>query len=112
MNLRPGDVVLARIEFHQITGSKVRPAVVVLDTGDDDFIAAPVTSRPRHSDHDLPISDWQQAGLNAASTARVHKAGVLPKSDILRHLGRLQGADLARFLETLCRAYCHKSRSA
>ena len=33
--------------FHQAVGGKVRPAIVLLDAGDDDFVAAPVTSRDR-----------------------------------------------------------------
>ena len=49
MTLRFGDVVLIRMDFHQTTGAKVRPAVVLLDTGDEDFVAAPITSRARNS---------------------------------------------------------------
>jgi len=49
MTLRLGEVVLIRMQFHQAPGSKVRPALVLLDTGDDDFVAAPVTSEPRLS---------------------------------------------------------------
>jgi hypothetical protein len=50
MMLRPGDVVLIRIGFHQTPGGKLRPAVVRLDSGDDDFVAAPITSLLRTSD--------------------------------------------------------------
>ena len=32
MTLRFGEAVLIRIQFHQTTGAKVRPAVVFLDT--------------------------------------------------------------------------------
>ncbi len=51
MILRFGEVVPIRMEFHQTTGAKVRPAVVLLDTGDDDFVAAPITSPA--------IEDWR-----------------------------------------------------
>lgn len=78
MNLRPGEVVLIRIDYQHTTG-KVRPAVVLLDTGDDDFVAAPVTSQPRTTDFDVAISRWRDAGLNVASTIRVHKLTVLAK---------------------------------
>jgi hypothetical protein len=40
MKLRLGDVVLIRMQFHQATGAKARPAVVLLDPEDDDFVAA------------------------------------------------------------------------
>ena len=45
MTLRLGEVVLIRMLFHQAPGSKVRPALVLLDAGDNDFVAAPITSQ-------------------------------------------------------------------
>ena len=67
MILRFGEVVLIRMRFHQTTGAKVRPAVVLLDTGDEDIVAAPITSQSRYSEYDLAIEDWRSAGLNVAS---------------------------------------------
>ena len=49
MTLRLGEVVLIRMQFHEATGAEGRPAVVLPDTGDSDFVAAPVTSRARNS---------------------------------------------------------------
>jgi hypothetical protein len=86
MNLHPGDVVPIRVPFHQSSGSKVRPVLVVLDSGDGDFAGVPITSRIRDSEFDLEISDLQSAGLNVSSVGRVHKPGVLSKAAILRHL--------------------------
>src|SRR6266542_4359642 len=86
MTLRFGEVVLIRMQFHQATGAKVRPALVLLDTGDDDFVAAPITSQLRHTDYDLMLGDWREAGLNVASCVRIHKLTVLPKADIVRGL--------------------------
>jgi mRNA-degrading endonuclease toxin of MazEF toxin-antitoxin module len=62
MTLRPGEVVLIRIDFHQALGGKLRPAVVLLDSADDDFVAAPITSRSRVSEFDMPIRQWREAG--------------------------------------------------
>jgi hypothetical protein len=53
MALKFGDVVLIEVEFHQTRGSKIRPATVVLDSGDEDFVAAPITSRPSAAEFDL-----------------------------------------------------------
>jgi mRNA interferase MazF len=79
MTLRFGEVVLIRMYFHQGAGSKIRPALVLLDPGDDDFVAAPVTSQPRTSEYDLAIAGWRAAGLNVTSSVRVHKLTVLPE---------------------------------
>ena len=99
--MKLGDVVLLRMEFHQTAGGKVRPAIVLLDTGDDDFVAAPVTSRPRLSEYDLPIKEWKTAGLNVPSFLRVHKLTVLPKSGIARQLGSLTERDRDALIQLL-----------
>ena len=106
MTLRLGEVVLIRMQFHEATGAKVRPAVVLLDTGDSDFVAAPVTSQARDSEFDLMIGEWRAAGLNVASSIRIHKRTVLAKSDIVRSLGTLPEADRASLVGLLCRAFC------
>lgn len=105
MTLRPGEVVLVRIDFHQTAGGKVRPAVVLLDSGDDDFVAAPVTSHPGRSDFDVAIRNWREAGLNVASTIRVHKLTVLAKDEIVRRLGELASDDRDMLAQVLRRAF-------
>jgi mRNA-degrading endonuclease toxin of MazEF toxin-antitoxin module len=103
--MKLGDVVLLRMEFHQTAGGKVRPAIVLLDTGDNDFVAAPVTSRPRLSEYDLPIQEWRIAGLNVPSFVRVHKLTVLAKSGIVRHLGSLTKPEREALVQVLGRAF-------
>jgi mRNA-degrading endonuclease toxin of MazEF toxin-antitoxin module len=105
MTLRPGQVVLIRIDFHQTAGGKLRPAVVLLDSDDDDFVGAPITSRPRLSDFDVAIQPWRLAGLNTASTIRVHKLTVLAKDEIVRRLGELAAPDQAAVTAVLRRAF-------
>jgi len=108
MTHQAGDVVLIRMQFHQAQGSKIRPALVLLDTGDDDFVAAPITSHPRSSEFDLILLDWLAAGLNVPSCARVHKLTVLPKADIIRQLGSCSASDCAALHALLCKAFCPK----
>ena len=57
MTLQLVELVLIRMQFHQTPGSKIRPALVLLDKGDDDFVAAPVTSQARLSEYDLLIEN-------------------------------------------------------
>jgi len=99
MKLQLGEVVLLRMEFH------LRPAIVLLDAGDDDFVAAPVTSRPRLSEYDLPIQEWKIAGLNVPSFIRIHKLTVLPKNAIVRQLGSLTRPDRDALVQILARAF-------
>lgn len=105
MTLRRGEIVLIRLGFHQAPGGKVRPAVVLLDTGDDDFVAAPVTSRHRVSEFEVSILLWREAGLNVPLTIRVHKPAVLLKSEIVRRIGYLAESDQAGLSTALRSAY-------
>lgn len=111
MALRFGEVVLIRMQFHQAAGAKVRPAVVLLDANDDDFVAAPITSQARHTDYDLAVEDWQGAGLNVASYIRVHKLTVLAKDDIVRSLAPLAERDRQSRISMLCRTFCQSTTS-
>lgn len=105
MTLQTGEVVLVRIAFHQTTGGKVRPAVVLLDTGDEDFVAAPITSQQRSTEFDIPLTQWREAGLNVASTVRIHKLAVLAKVDIVRRLGAVTEIDRAALAAALSRGF-------
>ncbi len=106
MDLSRGEIVLVEIPYHQVQGAKVRPAVVILDTGDEDFLAAPVTSQARAGNYEIAIGAWQAAGLNVPSSVRVHKMAVLPKRAVKRELGQLTPEDLEGLPAVLCRAFC------
>jgi mRNA interferase MazF len=81
-----GDVVL--VIFSQTDGNKKqRPALVVLDTGDDDLVLAPITTTERKSKGDYKIKDWQQSGLLLDSWVRLAKIACLNKNNIKMKLG-------------------------
>ena len=78
----------------------------LLDTRDDDFVAARITSRSSISEYDLPIKDWQIAGLKVASYVRVHKLTVLAKAEVIRSVGSLSGPDFESLNLVLRRLFC------
>ena len=106
MNLQRDEIVLIDVPFHQRQGSKIRPAVVLLDSADDDLVAAPVTSRQPRDDLELRLLDWRASGLVMESVVRAHKIAVISKAVIRRRLGALSDRDLAGLTELLCRLYC------
>jgi mRNA interferase MazF len=93
MNYQAGDLVLVAYPFTGGTQAKVRPALVVLDTGDADILAARMTTESVGTPYDVPLTGWRQAGLNAPSTVRLHKLATLEKLLIRRVLGQLGAAD-------------------
>ncbi len=88
-----GDVLL--VDFPQVAapGRKLRPAIVVLDVGDDDVVVVPITSVQRSAAGDHPISNWRQAGLRIASWVRLAKVTTVLKHELGRQVGRLSAED-------------------
>lgn len=90
---QPGDLVLIEFPFTTNGPGKLRPALVIVDTGDADVVLARVTTQTSNTPFDVSISDWRQAGLLAPSTVRVHKLATLAKTGIRRVLGTLPASD-------------------
>ena len=104
-NYRPGEIVLLKFPFTDAEGAKQRPALVLLDTGDQDILVARVTSQITQAAFDVKLVDWQQAGLLLPSTVRVHKLATLEKQLAERRLGMLTPGDWAQVraaIERLC----------
>ncbi len=96
-----GDIVLLLFPFADVSGSKRRPALVLLDTNDEDIIVARVTGQPIRTTFDVEVIEWQQAGLRLPSIVRVNKIATLEKRLIERRLGALMTTDWARVREKI-----------
>ena len=95
-NYRSGEIVLLSFPFAGATGAKRRPALVLLDTGDDDIVVARVTSQVARGPFDVELLEWKQAGLLFPSVVRVHKVATMEKRLVERRLGTLTAGDWAR----------------
>ncbi len=95
-NYQPGEVLLLSFPFVDAAGSKRRPALVLIDTGDEDIIVARITSQIAPTDFDVELAEWQQAGLLLRSYVRVHKVATLEKRLVERKLGKLTPTDWAK----------------
>ena len=96
-----GDTVLLRFPFTDASGSKRRPALVLLDAGDDDIVVARVTGQLSTSSQDVTLNEWQQAGLLLPSVVRLDKVATLKRSLIDNKLGRLAPDDWSRVVLAL-----------
>ena len=86
------EIYLCDFPFTSGTSSKKRPCLVLLDLGADVLIAR-VTSIPHAEPCDLPIRDWQQAGLLKASTVRLSRLVTIERDLLLKQLGTLTSFD-------------------
>ena len=96
-----GDVVLLQFPFTDAAAYKRRPALVLLDTGDDDIVVARVTGQLSVTPHDVNLDEWQQAGLLLPSVVRLHKVATLQRKLVHTRLGRLTPGDWSRVILTL-----------
>jgi mRNA interferase MazF len=96
IRLARGDVVLTQFPFTDLTGSAVRPALVV-SAGQigQDFVLAGISSVIRGSAvaTDLVVDanhpEFKLTGLRVASALRLHKLAAVEAAVIQRRLGRI-----------------------
>ena len=99
-----GEIVL--VIFPQSDGQKKkRPALVILDTGDDDIVLAPITTKERKNRGDYKVKNWQESGLLLESWVRLAKIACIEKNDIERILGKMIIFDKKKVISTWKEVY-------
>ena len=94
MHYNTGDVVLLKFPYSDTTNIKKRPALVILDTEDEDIIVVRITTQVYDTKYDIKINEWEKAGLLAPSVIRLHKIATINKDLVERRLGSLVHIDL------------------
>jgi len=92
--MRAGDVVLVNFPFSDLSGSKMRPAVVLADVGRSDYIACQLTTN-RDADAEaieLGTASFAAGGLRTLSYARPGKLFTAHRSLIGKRVARLTDA--------------------
>lgn len=100
-----GDVLLLDFPFTDSSKSKPRPVIVLIDTGDEDFLVARVTSQKPYTQFDVALMDWEEAGLIKPSIVRLHKLVTLHKRRIIRSVGEISEKEQERLKENLKRMW-------
>lgn len=92
--LRRGDIVLVPFPFTDLSGQKVRPALIISPdpVGNDvllAFISSVIPVTPEATDYVLDTTHpaFPRTGLKAVSVFRMSKLATLHRSLILRRLG-------------------------
>ena len=92
-----GDVVPVRFPFSDLSGAKVRPAIVVNSPHvSQDVFAVPLTSKTDSLlDGEFVLSEWKNAALNVASAV---KRGLytLHQKVIVKSVGTISKSDTAQ----------------
>jgi mRNA interferase MazF len=96
------EVILVRYPFSNLSGSKVRPAIVVnASHSSQDVIIVPLTSKVSALfAGEFVLADWQGAGLNVASAV---KRGLytVHQSLVIKSVGSLSALDAGRLDDSM-----------
>ena len=92
------DVVLVRYPFTDLTGAKVRPAVVVNGPHPStDCLVVPLTLTSRVTGlqpGEFVLRDWSAAGLNVASAVK-RGVSTVHERHVVKRVGRLSQNDMS-----------------
>ena len=71
-NYSKNDVILVRYPFSDLSGSKVRPAVIVSASHiSGDFFIVPLTSKTKRLlDGEFVLANWKETGLNVTTAVK------------------------------------------
>ena len=85
------EVVLLPVPFTDLSSRKVRPAIVIgRQSQHGDLFIVPITSQVANTD--LPLQDWQAAGLNVPCGVKAQLATVA-ENLVLKSVGNLSTMD-------------------
>ncbi len=97
-----GEIILVRYPFSDLSGAKIRPAVVInAPHSSQDLFILPLTSKTKSLlTGEFILQDWKQAGLNVETAA---KRGIytIHQDLIVRRVGRLTDHDLTSLDQAL-----------
>lgn len=101
-NYSKGEVILVRYPFSNLSGSKIRPAIVVnAPHVSQDVIIVPLTSKVSQLlAGEYLLADWKAAGLNIVSAV---KRGLytVHQSFIIKSIGSLSAKDIGMLDDSL-----------
>ena len=98
-----GTVVLVRFPFSDLSGAKMRPAVVLAQAGRGDAVLCQITSRPYadSSAVEITATDIKSGSLNRTSYIRPGKLFTANQTIITRSLGEIEEVKFAAIIGTV-----------
>ena len=99
----PGQVVVVRFPFSDLSSTKLRPAVVLADADRGDWILCQITSRPYGDARAIEINDasFAAGGLRLTSYARPGKLFTASQDLVMFQAGTLKSDALERVVDSV-----------
>ncbi|HYG36968.1 MAG TPA: type II toxin-antitoxin system PemK/MazF family toxin [Cytophagales bacterium] len=91
-----GDIVLVPFPFTNLTGSKNRPALILI-SGESDITVSFITTQLKwREDSDIRIDPSEENGLKKTSLIRLSKLTTVEKDLIIGRLGSLNSTEIEK----------------
>lgn len=103
-----GDILLISFPFTDFSGTKVRPAVILMETELDVTVAFITSQFKWREPFDLILSPSAYNGLKSESLVRISKIGSIDKKLILGQIGKLSNQEILQ-LDQLLKLALHLS---
>jgi mRNA interferase MazF len=98
-----GDIVIIPFPFSDLSGSKKRPAMVLVDLPGNDIILCQITSQQSRDVYAVVInsSDFQSGSLPISSNIRPSRIFTADKNIIIRKAGTVKSSIIAQVSKVL-----------
>ena len=100
MTYQRGDVVVVPFPFSDLSGSKLRPALVLFDSGGPDLVLCQITSKTVRDPHAVSLADndFASGSLRLDSNIRPNKLFTFDRALIRARCGKIGAAKLAEVM--------------
>lgn len=89
-----GDIILIPFPFTDLTGNKLRPAVVLIETDNDLTVSFITTQLKWREVNDIELLPSNENGIKKVSLIRLSKIATVDRSLAIGKLGELQKGQL------------------
>lgn len=105
-----GDVVVVSFPFTNLDKTIRRPALVLIDTGDEDIVVARITTHKHNEDMELEIENYREKGLLLPSYVRFNKIATLNRKDMYKKIGELSPSEIKKARKILRKMFLNNQR--
>ena len=96
-----GDIVLITFPFTDLSGSKLRPAVILAETREDVTVTFITSQLKWQEPNDIHLSPSAENGLKSTSLVRTSKIATLDKALVRGKMGTLSETELKELNDKL-----------
>lgn len=92
--MKKGDIILITFPFTDLTGTKNRPALILIDSDEDITVSFITTQLKWQEKFDIRLEPSNENGLKKTSLIRLSKITTIDKELVIGKLGQLTDSEI------------------